>query len=238
MKTRYIITFVILMVSLCACEEPPPPISPLKAPKEVTQPYIWPNAKENTQLSVNPNITNYYVIMDGSPSMSSSAGKDTKIDAAKKAIKKFATLLPTDINLGLYVFDANSRSERVPLQPKNQITFDEAVDQISAGGYGTPLGMSVKAAYDSICNQGAKQQGLGEYHLVIVTDGEVNDCKPEQLARIAKDIVSISPIKIDVVGFYVDPQNPHSLDIQGVTNYTTASSPEQLQKSLQAILSE
>ena len=115
---------------------------------------------------------NYYVVLDGSGSMNESncsEGK-RKIEVARTALSAFARSVPAQANLGLAVFDGRGLSERLPLGPVNQDGFRGAVDQVKVNA-NTPLRSAVDLAYSRLLEQGRRQLGYGEYHLVIVTDG-------------------------------------------------------------------
>src|SRR5262245_8861029 len=89
---------------------------------------------------------NFYFIFDGSGSMSDSLTRQcrgdkrvgSRIEGAKWAIEQFLPLVPSDVNLGLWVFDAHGNSERVPLSPDARASFLVAVKKVRAGGR-TPL---------------------------------------------------------------------------------------------------
>jgi hypothetical protein len=101
-------------------------------------------------------------------------GRPAKIDAARNALAAFAESLPADANLGLQVFDARGVREQIPLAAGNRAKFKSVLRTVRAGG-GTPLQTAISQAYARLEQQGARQLGYGEYHLVVVTDGEASD---------------------------------------------------------------
>ncbi len=175
---------------------------------------------------------NYYVVFDGSGSMQESkcAGNSRKIDVAKQAVKEFARNLKPEDNLGLLVFDSNGISERVALSNGDRAMFDQAIDNIYANS-GTPLYQSMGIAFESLKVQMARQLNYGEYHLVVVTDGEANDGDNGLIEQINR-----SPVIIHTIGFCIG--SGHSLNQPGKTHYADAQSPEAVKKGLQDVLAE
>ena len=95
------------------------------------------------------------------------------MDAAKEALLIFARQFPTNANLGLAVFDGSGLSERLPLGPLDLQRLTGEVGAIRADG-GTPLLNALDLGYRALTEQGRRQLGYGEYHLVVDTDGEAN----------------------------------------------------------------
>ena len=82
--------------------------------------------------------------------------------------------------------------------------------------------------------QGARQLGYGEYHLVVVTDGEASD--GQDPTNVVKVILDRSPIVLHTIGFCIGTD--HVLNQPGRSYYVAAESPEQLQQGLSAVLAE
>jgi hypothetical protein len=80
----------------------------------------------------------------------------------------------------------------------------------------------------------AAQLGYGEYHLVVVTDGEAN--QGEDPRAIVDVITRKSPIVVHTIGFCIG-QN-HSLNQPGKTVYRAADNPEDLERGLAEVLAE
>jgi hypothetical protein len=70
---------------------------------------------------------------------------------------------------------------------------------------------------------------------VVVTDGEPDPAN-EDPTPIVKEILTQSPVVLHTIGFCIDAN--HVLNQPNRTYYTSATNPEQLQKSLQAVLAE
>ena len=178
---------------------------------------------------------NYYVVLDGSGSMNESncsEGK-RKIEVARTALSAFARSVPAQANLGLAVFDGRGLSERLPLGPVNQDGFRGAVDQVKVNA-NTPLRSAVDLAYSRLLEQGRRQLGYGEYHLVIVTDGLASAGQDPTPA--VNRILTESPIVFHTVGFCIGEQHP--LNQPGRTYYRSANNPQALQQGLETVLAE
>lgn len=196
----------------------------------------WPPATDQaTSVSKDLFAKNYYVVLDGSGSMKDHAcsGDQSKMEAAKAALGAFADSVPADANLGLQVFDEKGVKEWLPLDLGNREKFIGLVNQVRASG-GTPLRDSVSLAYGKLLEQGRKQLGYGEYHLVIVTDGEANPGQDPTLA--VNTVLKESPIVLSTIGFCIG--NNHSLNQPGRTMYKAADNPGALRQGLADVLAE
>ena len=179
-------------------------------------------------MESDPVISNYYVIFDASGSMGGSVTQSqTKMEAAKSALASFASNLPAEANLGLLTFDPVR--ELIPLSRGNRSAFMNAVAKVFPRGR-TPLRESIFRGYQVLTEQAQRQSGYGRYILVIVTDGESSDGDPAPLAR---EIVGGSLIEIQTIGFGVAN---HSLNVNGVTGYVTANSPQSLIDALNSVI--
>lgn len=199
----------------------------------------WPpmtgNPEDKVAGSRNLFAHNYYVVLDASGSMKDSgcsAGRP-KIEVARAALSEFAGRMSADANLGLQVFDDNGIREWLPLDTGNRDRFRQALNGVNAGG-GTPLRASIRQAYQQLTAQGAKQLGYGEYHLVVVTDGEANaDQNPDPVVN---EIIGNSPVILHTIGFCIGTS--HSLNQPGRVLYRAADNPEQLKQGLGEVLAE
>ena len=133
---------LVLIVSLAAAS--------MVAAQSHTNPPGQPSTASEASLS-----RNFYFIFDGSGSMSDSLTKQcrgdkrfgSRIEGAKWAVEQFLPLVPSDVNLGLWVFDAHGNSERVPLSPDARASFLAVVKKVRAGGR-TPLTESIEQGVD------------------------------------------------------------------------------------------
>jgi Ca-activated chloride channel family protein len=178
--------------------------------------------------------SNYYIVFDASGSMNESrcSGDRSKLDVAKQALLRFASRLPASANLGLHVFDSQGIRQLLPLGPLDRATLEAHVDAVRAGG-GTPLAESALEAYGVLTAQGRKQLGYGEYHLVIVTDGEATGEDP---GAVVNRIVGESPVLVNTIGFCLSDN--HSLNQAGRVIYKAADNPAALEQTLADVLAE
>ncbi len=232
------------LLALAGCDRRVPPApTPVNiaqpAPAPTPPPAPWPGVTPDQATETDtPRLMarNYYVVFDGSGSMREQAcgsGKASKIDAAKRALAAFAASVPADANLGLLVFDDQGVHEVLSLGPAQPGRFIERVQAVQAAG-GTPLRESVQAAYHALTQQGRRQLGYGEYHLVVVTDGEASEGQDpgEAVAGLLRD----SPVVLHTIGFCLGDQ--HSLNQPGRTLYLAADNPEALSRGLGDVLAE
>jgi len=182
---------------------------------------VWPPVSDKS--ASNPMIENYLVVLDDSGSM---AG--TKMREAKDALRQLADTLPDEHNLGLMML--NSKSE-VPLDVGNRDAFKEAVNNSHARG-GTPLNKSTSRAFQNITSQASSQQGYGNYHIIIVTDGESSDGSPMKLV---KRVVEKTAVQFHVVGFHV---NNHGMNNSKYVDYRTAKNSSELAQAFEAVAAE
>lgn len=201
----------------------------------------WPPLAQGAPPQVDMNAAgaaNYYVVLDGSGSMQERhcSGNTNKIQAAVKALYKFVDSVPANANLGLAAFDSKGTSERVALGAGdvNRADVRRALDKVRAEG-GTPLKSAISLGYEKLLDQGRRQLGYGEYHLVVVTDG-VPDPASEDPTEVVQDVLAHTPVILHTIGFCIGED--HVLNQPGRSFYVAANSPEQLQQGLGAVLAE
>ncbi|MBN2531672.1 MAG: VWA domain-containing protein [Spirochaetales bacterium] len=187
----------------------------------------WPPNVGGVELEENKLKKNYYLVLDGSGSMSGD-----KMKTAKEALTRFINLVPADANLGLVVFDSRGISERAALGSSRQELLDQ-IKKVNASGY-TPLRTSLNIAYEKINQQAARQLGYGEYNIVVVTDGEASD--GEEPNYIVDTILRESPVIIHTIGFQIGEY--HSLNQPGRVLYKPANNFEELSEGLEDVLAE
>jgi uncharacterized protein YegL len=197
----------------------------------------WPPLADEAGVPVSENLTaaNYYLVLDGSGSMQDSqcSGSVNKMQAAKNAVSHFGSQIPTDANLGLAVFDGNGLSQRTPLGQGDRTAFTQEVMKVKANS-GTPLQNAIMLGYQALHRQAVAQLGYGEYHLVVITDGEANDGQDPTPA--VNNILANTPIVLHTIGFCIGDR--HSLNQPGRIDYRAADDPAALARGLTSVLAE
>jgi Ca-activated chloride channel homolog len=229
----------------CSSSAPPDPVpSPSvadimptePAPAEGDLPQTWPPLQGAAVAASPSSDINYYIVFDGSGSMKShECGEGmSKMDAAVQAVSNFIGAAPANANIGLAAFDRRAISERVALGIDNREALTAALQRIQAGS-GTPLNSGIRIGYNRLTDQARKQLGYGEYHLIVVTDGRPEPSS-EDPTPVVQEILRNSPVVLHTIGFCIDAN--HVLNQPGRTHYASATSPQELQSSLQAVLAE
>jgi len=196
----------------------------------------WPNIDESqTNIASDLSTKNYYLVFDGSGSMEDSgcSNRRNKINVAKESVTKFISKIPDDANIGLVVFDTYGTSERTLLGESSKVQAIKAISKVEAGG-GTPLKSSIAHAYKSLSQQAQKQLGYGEYHLVVITDGEASG--GEDPGFVVREMINKSPVVLHTIGFCIG--GGHPLNQPGLTIYKAANNPQELDKGLDSVLAE
>lgn len=180
--------------------------------------------------------SNYYLVLDGSGSMRDRgcSGGQSKIGAAVVALQRFIDSVPADANIGLAVFDGGGLSARVPLGNDNRDRLRSALATVQASG-GTPLRSAIDLGYTQLLAQGQRQFGYGEYHLVVVTDGQPEP-RSENPERVVEKILAETPVVLHTVGFCIGTD--HVLNQPGRSYYVAADTPDELTRGLDAVLAE
>ena len=181
----------------------------------------------------------YMVVMDGSGSMDWD-GRDqcpqirtSRIGVAQKAIKVFADTFKDTDKIGMVEFTNGTPKYSLEFGYNQSATFVKKVNQISPNG-GTPLRSAISLAFDELRKEGSRKKGHGEYHLVIVTDGDPSS-SAEDPASLVRAIAKDSPIQIHTIGFCLKPGHPLN---QPFLNYYQADNADSLTRSLQSVLAE
>jgi Ca-activated chloride channel homolog len=243
-----VVIFVALLAVVirnCSSSGPPDPVPPASAtdvgpdapdPGEAVLQQAWPPMGDTEVPAAPSSEINYYIVVDGSGSMSSrECGEGmSKMDAAVQAVSSFIAAAPATSNIGLAAFDRRAISERVALGIGNREALTAALLRIQAGS-GTPLNSGIRLGYTRLTEQARKQLGYGEYHLIVVTDGRPEPSS-EDPTPVVREILRNSPVVLHTIGFCIDSN--HVLNQQGHTYYASATSPQELQNSLQAVLAE
>lgn len=244
---RALLPLLLATLALGACDSAQPPAAPAAvAPQTMAPAEVVVEAKQRwpftTEEAAAPGQfdpasilrRNYYVVFDASGSMGESgcSGSETKLAVAKRAFKAFSARLPADANLGLLVFDNKGIRQLFSLRPLNRDMALRALEPIHAGG-GTPLAISIRYAYRQLTSQAQRQLGYGEYHLVVVTDGEASGEKPLDAVNA---VLAESPVVLHTIGFCIGEN--HSLNQPGRVVYRSAGNSAELAQGLADVLAE
>lgn len=236
-----------LAVALCGlvlagCDESPKkaadPAKPRPAIKVSEQPPTppWPPLQEDAKLAADPLARNYYLVFDASGSMGDRdcVEGSSKLAAAKLAVGSFARSIPPGANVGLAVFGQGGIAERLPLAASSREQLDATIRRVAAGG-GTPLKSAMDIGVRALTAQARRQLGYGEYHLVVITDGEFNPSS-EDPRPTADLVLRDTPIVMHTLGFCIGEK--HSLNQPGRVLYKAANSQKELEQGLAAVLAE
>jgi uncharacterized protein YegL len=173
---------------------------------------------------------NIIIVFDASGSMNARYGDNTRLHAAKAALKQVLLTLKDDSNVGLFVFGDVNNENPVPIGPKNIELLFSSIDSISAGG-GTPLGEFIKRATNQILKQREKNYGYGRYKIIVLTDGEASDSTLMDSAT--KELLK-RRLSLDVIGVGMDKQH----NLARVSSYKAANDPLALKQALNEIVAE
>lgn len=181
------------------------------------------------------------LVLDSSGSMKEpAAGGETKIQAAKTALRQVIDGLPEEQEVGLRVYGAKVFSSddagactdsqlEVPVETGNRDQLLDALDPYRPYGE-TPIGYALQEAGKDLGSEGKR-------NIVLVSDGEPTcDPDPCEVAReLSKQGVDL---RIDVVGLDVDQEARSSLQcIAGAGNglYYDAANAEELAERLDRV---
>lgn len=200
-----------------------------------------PESQATTAAAADEGPGRVLLVLDSSGSMKESAGSgETRIQAAKKALREVVTEMPTNQDVGLRVYGAKvfSKSDagactdsQLVVEPAtgNRKQLLSAIDKYSPYGE-TPTGYALQEAGKDLGSEGRR-------NIILVSDGEPT-CDPDPCV-VAKELrkQGIS-IRIDVVG--LDVNGAARKDLQCVARagggvYYDVESSEELADSLSAV---
>jgi Ca-activated chloride channel homolog len=164
-------------------------------------------ARAQTEDEADPALL---LIMDSSGSMNASDGTGgTKIQAAKTALNGVVNALPGDSLVGLRVYGhriPNTDKRRgckdteliTPVGPLDRGGMKQQIRSFDAKGF-TPIGLSLKKGAKDLPSEGQRT-------IVLVSDG-IDTCAPPPPCEVARKISKQGvDLRIDTVGFQVDPR--------------------------------
>jgi len=162
---------------------------------------------------------NVMIVLDASGSMGHMAGKKTRMEAAKEAIRIFAESLPPEARVGLRVYGhegsgAESAKElscsksdvMYPLQAYDPQKMDEALAQFKPAGW-TPIALALQKAQEDL----SSFKGENSTNIIYLVSDGIETCGGDPVA-VAQQLGSsdITPI-VNVVGFGVDGEGQRQL---------------------------
>ncbi len=194
-------------------------------------------AEDGTKVESNGKLV---LLLDSSGSMKESAGGQTKISAARAALKDVVAQLPDDAQVGVRVFGAKVFSAKdegactdtqnvVPVGPLDRGRISKAAARYKPYGE-TPIGNALKGA--------AKDLGPdGKRTIVLLSDGEPT-CDPDP-CKVAKDLRRQGvDLTVNVVGLNVSGRARSALECiadAGGGTYYGVDQPEDLASSLVSV---
>jgi hypothetical protein len=208
-----------------------------QAPAKPVWPFLDADVAAPSAADFDPDAVtkrNYYFVLDASGSMGERkcSGNERKLQVAKRALLQFAQNIPADANLGGLVFNQMGVQSLLPIGPLDPPKLRRALAGVSYGGE-TPLAQAIREAYAALTQRAITQLGYGEYHLVVVTDGEATGEDPR---AVVDRLIKESPVVLHTIGFCIGEK--HSLNQPGRTLYHAADSPTALEQGLQDVLAE
>lgn len=182
-------------------------------------------------------LRNIVIILDSSGSMAARLGGESKIDAAQHVVRDLVGNMPSDMNVGLLVYGAESPRERrdcadiqllQPVAPVNPVAFAAALSRAHPRGM-TPIGASLQQAADALKGH------PGASTIVLVSDGgETCGADPCAIAQDIRTRLGID-VRIHVVGFDVETRDRSRLECVaqgGGGSYYPAATSDELEKAL------
>ncbi|NUR71697.1 MAG: extracellular solute-binding protein [Hamadaea sp.] len=156
---------------------------------------------------------NILMAVDVSGSMSNKVGSKTRLDVAMSAAKNGLSLLNSADQVGLWSFSSEKQGsgrapyqEQVPLSPLDLPRFADRLGGLRAGG-ATALYTTIRAAHRYMLDHYDRTRINA---VVVLTDGENEYAKDDNLARLLEDIAldPERPVKIFCIAFDTNSDFP------------------------------
>ena len=174
------------------------------------------------------------ILLDTSGSMSNLMGNNTRMQVAQQALLNVLEKVPPTTKVGILTF----HDWIYDLQPADYPKMEQAIRHARHGG-GTPLYFFAKKAANRLLLERKNNLNVGNYKLLIVTDGEAQDGNLNSdhgdVPGVMTDILHRG-ITVDAIGVAMAKDHLLSTQING--SYMRGDDPESLEKSLQRAVSE
>lgn len=183
--------------------------------------------------ALNPFSRNLVVLFDGSGSMnepSCGTGDQSRLAVARNVVSRFIEELPGEFNLGMVAF-AGNKIHVYPIGEQRQ-HISTFLQELKASE-STPLGQSLKQAVAQLEKRAALQNGLGDYTILAITDGEASDQDHVTQAFLR---MRSTPVHLVTVGFCTD--STHALNLPELAEFRTASDANSLMTGLREATAE
>ena len=173
---------------------------------------------------------NILMILDSSGSMAAPAGGgESKIDAAKGALKRFVNVVSDVYHLGFLVYghkgnntDAGKAEScagidlLAPIGKVDRASFPALLDQFQPTGW-TPIAAALTEAQKAFAGQEQARN-----RIVLVSDG-IETCDGDPVAVAQQMFKSGIAVQIDVIGLDIDEGSPDAAQLRKIAEVTNGS---------------
>lgn len=159
------------------------------------------------------------ILLDASGSMAGQVDGGMKMNLAKAAVERFASSLPENAKVSLWVYGhkgSNSKKDKqvscksteevYPLGTYQEEKFSQSLDQFQATGW-TPIAASMKAAREEL----QKNSGEDATHMLYIVSDGVETCGGDPVAEAKKLNQSKIKAVVNIIGFDVDDAGQQAL---------------------------
>lgn len=231
MKNYILVFFCSILLSACDITTPSPNNTTTSDKLQSGIPN-WPSEIKEGEIIPkidNQFATNIILAIDTSGSMESQCNDEEKFASAIKASQNFLVSIPENANIGLIKFGGGSQI--ITQLTSNKLTIKNGITSLRAGG-GTPMASAIQLANEMFNIQGKAQGGNGQYHLVILGDGDPDS--QSSTASWLDFIINKTPIQVHAIGFCAVLS---ILDRDDMA-YKTANNASELQSAFAEVLAE
>jgi D-amino-acid dehydrogenase/Ca-activated chloride channel family protein len=208
------------------------------------------NVKDGEPLRIFREGQDTLLILDSSGSMAGSAGGfETKLDAAKQALKRYSSLAPraTD-RLGLMVYGHKGSNDEADKQEScNGIDVFSAIGEFRAAGAKealqkfSPTGFTPLAGSLEQAKEEFEGRDRGVNRVILLTDG-IETCGGDPVSAARELKRSGVDVKVDVVGFDIgtkaDQDALRKIAKAGDGSYVSAGTSDQLRTYFDRLLEQ